>query len=108
MSVGILQRMRRSRLTRTGHGLWLALALLLLTVQTALPAHEASHPIGQADTLCQYCVLGGHLYSLPSVATPPPVPHTRWETSHGSFVFRIVAPFPRTLFSRGPPLTSLA
>lgn len=103
MSIGTLQRTHRSRLTRTGRGLWLALAMLLLAVQTSLPAHEASHHLGQADVLCQYCVLGGHLYSLPSTATPPIVPHARWESSHGSFVSRIVAPFPRTLFSRGPP-----
>lgn len=108
MSTGILQRMRHSRLTRLGRGLWLGLALLLLAVQTSLPAHEASHHLAQTDILCQYCVLGGHLYSLPSIATPPTVPHARWEASHGSFASRIVAPFPRTLFSRGPPSTANA
>lgn len=100
--------MRRYGATRLGRGLWLGLALLLLTVQTALPAHEASHHLGQADTLCQYCVLGGHLYSLPSAAAPPAVPHARWEVSHGILVSFIVAPFPRTLFSRGPPSTANA
>ena len=99
----IFQRMRRSRITRTGRALWLALALLVLAVQTALPAHEASHHLGQADTLCQYCVLGGHLFSLPS--TPPAVtaPQMRWEASQRVFVSAIVTPYPRTVFSRGPP-----
>jgi hypothetical protein len=105
MSAGILQRMRRFRLTRPGRGLWLALALMVLAVQTSLPAHEASHHLGQTDKLCQYCVLGGHLYSLTSTTPPPPIPHGRWETPCGSFVTFIVAPYPRTLFSRGPPST---
>jgi hypothetical protein len=103
MSAGILQRIRRFRLTRPGRGLWLALALIVLAVQTSLPAHEASHHLGQTDKLCQYCVLGGHLYSLTSATPSPPAPHGRWEAPCGSFVIFIVVPYPRTLFSRGPP-----
>ena len=99
----ILQRMRRSRVSRTGRALWLALALLVLTVQTGLPAHEASHHLGQADTLCQYCVLGGHLYSLPSTPPAAVAPPMHWEAPHGIFAPAIVSPFPRTIFSRGPP-----
>ena len=105
MSTGMLQRLRTYRSTRLGRGLWLGLALLLLAVQTSLPAHEASHHLGQADILCQYCVLGGHLYSLTSTAAPPAAPHAHWEASHSILVSFIVAPFPRTLFSRGPPST---
>ena len=103
MSSGILQRMRRFRLSRPGRSLWLALVLVVLAVQTALPAHEASHHIGQTDKLCQYCVLGGHLYSLTSSTPSPTVPHARWEAPRDNFATRIVAPFPRTIFSRGPP-----
>lgn len=98
-----LQRMRRFRLTRTGRGLWLALTLLLLTVQTALPAHEESHHLGQADVLCQYCVVGGHLYSLTSTTPPPTVTQVHGEVPQAVFISLVVAPFPRTVFSRGPP-----
>lgn len=103
MSTGFLQRMRRFRLSRPGRALWFALALTVLAVQTSLPAHEASHHLGQTDKLCQYCVFGGHLYSLTSTTPPPAVPHARWEAPCSGFVSRIVAPYPRTLFSRGPP-----
>jgi len=99
----ILQRMRRSRVSRTCRALWLALALLVLAVQTGLPAHEASHHLGQADTLCQYCVLGGHLYRLPSTPPTAAAPQMHWEAPRGVFASAIVAPFPRTVFSRGPP-----
>ncbi len=99
----LLHRLRQSRANRTVRALWFALALLVLGVQTALPAHEESHHLGQADSLCQYCVLGGHLYSLSS--TPPAVlaPQFHWEAPHSVFASFIVTPFPRTVFSRGPP-----
>lgn len=99
----LLQRLRRSRTTRTVQALWLALTLLVLGVQTALPAHQESHHLGQADSLCQYCVLGGHLYSLTS--TPPAIsaPQSHWEAPHGISFSAIVSSFPRTVFSRGPP-----
>ncbi|HEV7164560.1 MAG: DUF2946 family protein [Gammaproteobacteria bacterium] len=103
MSISKLQRIRRFRTTRTGRGLWLALALMLLTVQTALPAHEASHHLGQADILCQYCVLGGHLYSLTSTTPPPFIPQVHSATPQVVFASFVFAPFPRTVFSRGPP-----
>jgi drug/metabolite transporter superfamily protein YnfA len=105
MDISRLQRMRRFRMTRTGRGLWLALALLVLTVQTALPAHEESHHLGRADVLCQYCVLGG-LFSLTSSMPPVVIPQV-WDiapqTVFLSFTF---ATLPRTRFSRGPPSTS--
>lgn len=99
----LLQRLRRSRATRTVRALWFALALLVLGVQTALPAHQESHHLGQADTLCQYCVLGGHLYSLTSTPPPAPAPQLRWEATQGVFVSANIESFPRTVFSRGPP-----
>ncbi|HEV2109786.1 MAG TPA: hypothetical protein VGT99_00415 [Gammaproteobacteria bacterium] len=99
----ILQRMRRSGASRTGRALWLALALLVLAVQTGLPAHEASHHLSKPDTLCQYCVLGGHLYSLPSTPPAAVAPRMYREAPHGVFASTIASPFPRTVFSRGPP-----
>lgn len=107
MPISKLQRMRRFRMTHTGRGLWLALALLVLTVQTALPAHEESHHLGQTDILCQYCVLGGHLYSLTSSTLPAVVPHVQGIVSHIVFASLTFVPFPRTRFSRGPPSISI-
>lgn len=99
----LLQRLRRSRVTRTVRALWFALALLVLGVQTALPAHQESHHLGQADSLCQYCVLGGHLYSLSSLPPTVLAPQLHWESSQAVLVSFSVASFPRTVFSRGPP-----
>jgi hypothetical protein len=99
----LLQRLRRSRATRTVRALWFALALLVLGVQTALPAHQESHHLGQADSLCQYCVLGGHLYSLTSTPPAIPAPALHWEAPGGVSIAFVVSPFPRTVFSRGPP-----
>ena len=99
----LLQHLRRSRTTRTVRALWFALTLLVLGVQTALPAHQESHHLGQADSLCQYCVLGGHLYSLTSAPPALPAPQSRWETPCRVSSSVIVSSFPRTVFSRGPP-----
>ena len=99
----LLQRLRRSRTTRAVRALWFALALLVLGVQTALPAHQESHHLGQADSLCQYCVLGGHLYSLTSTPPTLPAPQFHWEAPRRVSTTVIVPPFPRTVFSRGPP-----
>lgn len=99
----LLQRLRHARTTRAARALWFALALLVLGVQTALPAHQESHHLGQADSLCQYCVLGGHLYSLSSTPPQLPVPQSRWEAPQAAFISFIVPSFPRTVFSRGPP-----
>lgn len=99
-----LQRMRNHLTTRRGRGLWLALALLLLALQTALPAHLMSHHLGQApDVHCQYCVLGGHLYSPTSSA--PPLVVTTFQLAVPQVVpaAQTPAPYPRTVFSRGPP-----
>jgi len=99
----LFQRLRRYRGTRTLKALWLALALLVLGVQTALPAHQESHHLGQADSLCQYCVLGGHLYSLTSAPPAAPTPQSHWEAPPSVSTAFIVSSFPRTVFSRGPP-----
>lgn len=99
----LLQRLRHSRATRTVRALWFALALMVLGVQTALPAHQESHHLGQADSLCQYCVLGGHLYSVTSAPPAIPAPAFHWETPRGVSIAFVVSSFPRTVFSRGPP-----
>lgn len=104
MSENLIQRMRRRQATRRGRALWLALGLLLLAVQTALPAHLASHHLGQApDVHCQYCVLGGHVYS-PTSSTPPiAVIAYRPEEPVCILTAQAVASCPLTVSSRGPP-----
>lgn len=103
MTGRLIHRLRRLSRSRSGRALWLALLLLLTAVQTTLPAHEESHHLGQADVLCQYCVLGGHLYSLTSAPPAPIVDSSHGETPVAVFVSIHVPPFPRTLYSRGPP-----
>ena len=95
--------MARLRPGLRSRSLWLALAVLVLAVQMGLPAHEDSHPVGQSDSLCHYCTLGGNLFGMPNAALPPiaaalPVPAPL------SRLFSLdVRPFPRTLFGRAPP-----
>jgi len=63
---------------RAARRLWLALGLVFLAVQLTLPAHQASHPIGQSDNACHYCMLGGHSPGMPGIASldiAPVVPH---------------------------------
>ncbi|HEV2333640.1 MAG TPA: hypothetical protein VGV16_10815 [Gammaproteobacteria bacterium] len=103
MTGRLIHRLRRLSTSRSGRALWLALLLLLTAVQTTLPAHEESHHLGQADVLCQYCVLGGHLYSLTSAPPAPVLDSTHDEVPLAAFVSFHVPPFPRTLYSRGPP-----
>ncbi|HSC47327.1 MAG TPA: DUF2946 family protein [Gammaproteobacteria bacterium] len=83
--------------------MWLALALLVLAVQTGLPAHEDSHPVGQTDSLCQYCALGGNLFGMPNAALPPVGAAAPVETPLPTLFSLDVTPFPRTLFGRAPP-----
>jgi hypothetical protein len=91
---------RRSPRSR---GLWLALTLLVLAVQTGLPAHEDSHPVGQTDSLCQYCALGGNLFGMPDAMLPPRAAPVRAEAPLPALFSLDVTPFPRTLFGRAPP-----
>jgi hypothetical protein len=84
-------------------GLLLLLALVLLAVQTSLPAHQDSHPLNQDDSSCHYCMLGGHAPGVPNAVLPPPAPEFSGETP------RVYAERPapetlvRTRYSRGPP-----
>lgn len=84
-------------------GLMLLLALVLLAVQTSLPAHQDSHPLNQDDSACHYCMMGGHAPGLPTAALPLPastlaveVPRTEGERAASE-------PLVRTHYSRGPP-----
>jgi hypothetical protein len=84
-------------------GLWSLVGLMLLAVQTGLPAHQDSHPLNQPDIACHYCMLGGHAPGMPVLA-PPRLPSlARHELPQFVAVDRVVRGFPRTRFSRGPP-----
>lgn len=84
-------------------GLMLLLALLVLAVQTSLPAHQDSHPLNQSDSACHYCMMGGHAPGMPTAALPLPV------ATYGFEAPRVYAERPasetlvRTRYSRGPP-----
>lgn len=95
--------MRLFRSSPRSRGLWLALTLMVLAVQTGLPAHEDSHPVGQTDSFCQYCALGGNLFGMPDAVLPLPVAPARAEAPLPVLFSLDVTPFPRTLFGRAPP-----
>lgn len=102
---GLLMRLHSSKSRGPVRGLWLALALLVLGVQTALPAHQETHALGAPDSACHYCVLGGHLSGMPGVVPPAPLTAARMEAPRSvetGFTFQ--SP-PRTRYSRGPPST---
>lgn len=83
--------------------LWLALAVLVLAVQLGLPAHEDSHPVGQTDSLCHYCTLGGNLFGMPNAALPPVAAAAPVQALLPCQASLEVTPFPRTRFGRAPP-----
>ena len=92
--------------TRQARALWFALALLVLAVQTALPAHQDSHPLsGKSDILCQYCMLGGNLQGMPGVALALPVPTARMEAPDHVFASLVTESRPHRVANRGPPST---
>ena len=84
-------------------GLWSLVGLMLLAVQTGLPAHQDSHPLNQPDIACHYCMLGGHAPGIPILAQPPLANRAHHEAPRLVAVSRIVRSLPRTRFSRGPP-----
>ncbi|HSN17281.1 MAG TPA: hypothetical protein VLV87_03645 [Gammaproteobacteria bacterium] len=86
-------------------GLWLALAFAFLTVQMGLPAHEASHPIGQADTACHFCMLGGHAPAMSNVVLPLKLVQFTAEAPRLPVARPVLQTSVRTRYSRGPPLT---
>lgn len=104
----LLPRLRRGLRRVTGRRLFLALATCLLLVQTGLPAHQDSHPLGYPDTHCQYCVMAGHLFSVPVVTLPPPVAPVPADRPLATLVEFQIPALPRTRFSRAPPSLSIA
>ncbi|MDE2195731.1 MAG: hypothetical protein KGJ56_00880 [Gammaproteobacteria bacterium] len=105
---GLLRRLGRASQGPGGRRLLLLLAAIVLLVQTGFPAHEDSHPLGSPNTQCQYCVLGGHLFSVPNTAIEAPAPPLHAEIPLPALVTVHVPPFPRTRFSRGPPAEIIA
>jgi hypothetical protein len=89
--------------TPARRGLWLALALMLLAVQTGMPAHQDSHPLGQADNLCHYCMLGGHAPGVLSAALPQTFPALRHEAPQRLEIRPAAIGFFRNQTSRAPP-----
>ena len=99
----LLSRLRRGLQRPGGRRLFLSLTALMLLVQTGLPAHEDTHPIGYPDTHCQYCVMAGHLFSVTAIAIALPTPPLRAERPLAVLIEFHVPTHPRTHFSRGPP-----
>lgn len=90
--------------TRRARGLWFALALLVLAVQIALPAHQDSHPLsGKSDLQCQYCMLGGNLHGMPGVALAQPMPVMCVEAPQHVFASLLDTSRPHRIANRGPP-----
>jgi hypothetical protein len=94
---------RVSRIARRLRGLWLALTFMFLTVQLGLPAHEASHPIGQTDTACQFCMMGGHSPGMPNTTLPLQVAQVLAEAPRVQAERPVLAAFVPTYHSRAPP-----
>ena len=94
---------RLPHLAQRLRGLWLALAFMFLTVQLGLPAHEASHPIGQADTACHFCMLGGHAPAMSNAVAPLQVTQFTAEAPRVPAERPVFRTLVRTRYSRGPP-----
>jgi hypothetical protein len=103
MNRTLLHRYRYALRDMRWRRLFMALAMVVLMVQTGFPAHQDSHPIGSQDNLCQYCVLAGHAFGVPGVAILPPLVHTHYAYLISIPVEFHVPVFPRTHFSRAPP-----
>ena len=95
-----------SHALRRRRGLWLLLAFMFLTVQLGLPAHEASHPIGQTDTACQFCMMGGHASAMPNAVLPLQLAQSKAEAPRLSAECPALQTLVRTRYSRGPPQAS--
>jgi len=84
-------------------GFMLLLTLVVLAVQTSLPAHQDSHPLNQDDSSCHYCMLGGHTPAATSVALSLPVSTFDIEPPRVYAERPATEPLVRTRYSRGPP-----
>jgi hypothetical protein len=108
MHLSLLHRYRTALRDSRCRRLFLAMAAVVLLVQTGFPAHQVTHPIGSQDNLCQYCVLAGHAFGVPGVVVALPV-----QSVYAEYGILRAAPFhvrryPRTRFSRAPPEDSFA
>jgi hypothetical protein len=81
----------------------LLLALVVLAVQTSLPAHQDSHPLNQDDSACHYCMAGGHAPGMPTATLPLPVIHFAIEAPRVQAERPATESLVRTRYSRGPP-----
>lgn len=101
----VIARMMHALRSRR-RGMFVALAIMVV-VQTALPAHQDTHPIGSLHVHCEYCVLAGHALGVPGMAilVPPAPVYAENQVPKHSEVY--VQPYPRTLFSRGPPVNPI-
>lgn len=84
-------------------GLMLLVALVLLAVQTSLPAHQDSHPLNQDDSACHYCMLGGHTPGATSAALQLTAPEFSPDAPRVYAERPASEPLVRTRYSRGPP-----
>jgi len=100
MSAAAIRVHRPASLRR---GLMLLLALVVLAVQTSLPAHQDSHPLNQSDNACHYCMMGGHAPGMPTAALPLPVVRFGIETPRVHAERPASETLVRTRYSRGPP-----
>jgi hypothetical protein len=97
-------RLTDLRLHRAARRLWLVIGLLFLAVQSALPAHQASHPIGQSDLACHYCMLGGHSPAVSGTTLPQPALPMREEAPRIVLIRPAAQGLLRNQTSRAPPV----
>jgi hypothetical protein len=95
--------LRPPRTYRAARRLWLALGFVFMAVQLALPAHQASHPIGQSDLACSYCMLGGHSPGMPGLASLTIPPAAPIEAPRPVIIQPAAAGLLRAPSSRAPP-----
>jgi hypothetical protein len=94
---------RFGRIAQRLRGLWLAVTFLFLAVQLGLPAHQASHPIGQSDLTCGYCMLGAHSPGMPGLASLSLPPAAPIEAPRSVLIRPAAAGLLRKPSSRAPP-----
>lgn len=95
------------RFLRAKRRTMLAVLAVMLLVQTALPAHEETHPLGSQHLHCEFCLMAGHAVGMPSAALPVPTAPVYADFEPAKPAEFHVLPLPRTLFSRGPPSNPL-
>jgi len=99
----MMRALAATDLSRAARRLWLVLAALFLAVQLGLPAHQASHPIGEPDNACHYCMLGGHSPGMPNATLPLQADLSKAEAPRVPAETPASQTLVHTYFSRGPP-----